>query len=103
MSYYVYVLRPVGILRYHYTGIATDVERRIAEHGTAKGAKCLRRYKHLELVWKSAPVTRSKALRIEAAIKKLSWKEKLAASCAARNRSAFYRIYKEIARTRAAA
>ncbi len=56
-----------------YTGVATDVERRIDEHerGGGKGAKSLRGRRPLELVLEHAVGTRGDALRLEARIKKL--------------------------------
>jgi len=56
-----------------YTGIAVDVERRIAEHagGRGKGAKYLRGRGPLEVVLARAVGTKSLALRIERRIKRL--------------------------------
>ncbi|MCU0592065.1 MAG: GIY-YIG nuclease family protein [Desulfobacterales bacterium] len=54
-----------------YTGIATDIERRIAEHQTGKGAKYLRGRTPLKLVFKKKIGSRSLALKVEQAIKKL--------------------------------
>lgn len=61
-----------------YTGVATDVPRRIAEHeaGGAKGAKYLRSKGPLELVYQAAIGDRALAQRIESGIKKLSRQEK---------------------------
>ena len=61
-----------------YTGIATDVERRFAEHteGGKKGAKYLRGRGPLKLVFKQKIGTRSEALKAEAGIKKMSKEEK---------------------------
>jgi putative endonuclease len=66
-----------------YTGIATDVPRRVAEHGSAaKGARYLRGRGPLELVLQSEVGDRSLATRAELRIKGLSKyaKEKLIAS-----------------------
>ena len=64
-----------------YTGIATDVARRFAEHqhNKGRGARYLRGRGPLQLVFKKAIGTRSLALRIESQIKKLAkaGKEKL--------------------------
>jgi putative endonuclease len=65
-----------------YTGIATDVERRLAEHRAGKGAKYLRGRGRLRLVYQQRIGTRGAALKIERLIKK--WpkhrKERLVAS-----------------------
>lgn len=56
-----------------YTGIATDVRRRIAEHAqnNGKGAKYLRGKGPLRLVCVRAIGSRDLALRVESQIKKL--------------------------------
>ena len=55
-----------------YTGIATDVSRRLAEHADGeKGAKYLRGRGPLELVFHQEVGDRSLALRIEHRIKRL--------------------------------
>jgi putative endonuclease len=54
-----------------YTGITTDVQRRLAEHCAGRGAKALRGKGPLSLVHHEAVGTRSEALRLEAAIKRL--------------------------------
>jgi putative endonuclease len=66
-----------------YTGIATDVPRRVAEHGSgAKGSRYLRGRGPLELVLQSEVGDRSLATRTELRIKRLSKyaKEELIAS-----------------------
>jgi putative endonuclease len=67
----VYVLRCAdGSL---YTGIATDVSRRVAEHGAgARGAKYLRGRGPLEVVFQREVGDRSLATRAEITIKRLS-------------------------------
>ncbi|HXU12257.1 MAG TPA: GIY-YIG nuclease family protein [Candidatus Binatia bacterium] len=68
----VYILRCAdGTL---YTGIATDVRRRLAEHvrGGGRGAKYLRGRGPLRIVFARAVRTRGTALRLESRIKKLS-------------------------------
>lgn len=56
-----------------YTGIATDVGRRVEEHrSNPKGAKYLRGRGPLELVFTSEIGSRSLATRAELRIKKLS-------------------------------
>jgi putative endonuclease len=69
-SWCVYMLRTKkGAL---YTGITTDVERRLAEHQNSKvGAKSLRGKGPLMLVWCCQAANRSVASRIEAKLKRL--------------------------------
>jgi putative endonuclease len=56
-----------------YTGIATDVSRRVAEHGSgAKGSRYLRGRGPLELVLQSEVGDRGLATRAELRIKRLS-------------------------------
>ncbi|MDQ6973135.1 MAG: GIY-YIG nuclease family protein, partial [Mariprofundaceae bacterium] len=50
-----------------YTGISTDVERRLSEHRTGKGAKYLRGKDPLELVLQQRIGSHSDALKAEAA------------------------------------
>jgi putative endonuclease len=72
--WYVYILRcGDGSL---YTGIATDVVRRLAEHQTNKGAKYLRGRGPLKLVFEKQVGSRSQALKIEHKVKGLTRKEK---------------------------
>ena len=61
-----------------YTGITTDVGRRIAEHrGRGKiGAKYLRGKGPLELVYKKKVGTRSEALKMECWVKGMKKNEK---------------------------
>ena len=56
-----------------YTGIATDVARRLAEHGgsTGRGAKYLRGRLPLELLLARKLGSRESALRVEYRIKRL--------------------------------
>jgi len=67
----------VYVVRCHdgalYTGIATDVRRRIGEHAQkkGKGAKSLRGRGPLHLVFQRAIGSRGLALRVEGTIKKL--------------------------------
>lgn len=59
-----------------YTGITTDVERRLAEHldedGKAVGAKYLRGKRPLSLVYSVGVADRSKASKLEYRVKRLS-------------------------------
>ncbi len=60
-----------------YTGIATDVARRIAEHENGpKGAKYLRGRQPLKLVFQKEIGDRSLAQRVESRIKQLPRSEK---------------------------
>jgi putative endonuclease len=59
-----------------YTGITTDLQRRLAAHGTARGARRLRGRQPLELVYSQAVGDRACALRIEHKVKRLSKRDK---------------------------
>lgn len=68
--YFVYMLECAdGSL---YTGIATDVERRFAEHVSGKGARYTRAHKPVRVAYTEECSDRSSAGKREAAIKKLS-------------------------------
>jgi putative endonuclease len=68
-DWYVYMLRcRDGSL---YTGIATDVERRIADHLAGKGAKYLRGRGPLKLVFKKQVGEKGLALQVERKVKRL--------------------------------
>ncbi|MBL0868035.1 GIY-YIG nuclease family protein [Pectobacterium carotovorum] len=72
--WYLYILRTVaGTL---YTGITTDVSRRLNQHQTGKGAKALRGKGELTLVFHCLVGDRSDALKLEYRIKQLSKKQK---------------------------
>jgi putative endonuclease len=74
-AYSVYVLRCRD--GSYYTGIATDVDRRIAEHdGGRRGAKYLRGRGPFELVFSCPIGDRGRAQRVEAWLKKLPSREK---------------------------
>lgn len=61
-----------------YTGITTDIKRRIKEHNSSKrGAKYTRTRRPVKLVYSKEYETKSEAMKEEAKIKKLSRKEKL--------------------------
>jgi len=61
-----------------YTGITTDIERRLSEHNsTARGAKYTRSRRPVELIFCTAHESRSTASKVEAQFKKLSRKKKL--------------------------
>ena len=52
-----------------YTGISTDVARRVTQHQSGKGARALRGRGPLQLVWQQAVGDQSTALRLEYALK----------------------------------
>ena len=60
-----------------YTGISTDVARRLKEHRAGKGAKYTRSRGPLELVYQEDCPDKSAALKRELEIKALSRAEKL--------------------------
>jgi len=79
-TWFIYMIRTAA--GHLYTGITTDVDRRMAEHaGNGKGAKSLRGKGPLELVFQLPAGDRSEASILEARIKKLARadKEKLVA------------------------
>lgn len=72
--WYLYILRcGDGTL---YTGITTDVEKRLEVHRSGKGAKYTRGRAPLELVYRETCADHSDALKREIAVKKLSRQEK---------------------------
>ena len=73
--WYLYILRcGDGSL---YTGITTDVEKRLEAHRSGKGAKYTRGRGPLELVYREECGDHSNALKRELEIKALSREEKL--------------------------
>jgi len=74
-DWYVYMVRcSDGSL---YTGIAKDVEKRVAEHNSEKtGAKYTKSRRPVRLVYREAVASRSEASRRELAIKRLNKKQK---------------------------
>ena len=75
-SWQVYILRCAGGTL--YTGVTTDVARRLEAHNSGRGAAYMRRNGPGELVYLEAAPTQSAALKREAAIKKFSRSRKLA-------------------------
>ena len=67
-----------------YAGWTTDLARRIQAHNEGRGAKYTRSRRPVTLVYSEAFGTREEALRREAALKRLSRREKLALIEAAR-------------------
>ena len=59
-----------------YTGITTDVNRRIKEHNSKKGAKYTRSRVPVRLVYSRQMKDRSTASKLEASFKKLSRENK---------------------------
>ncbi len=77
--WYVYMLRcGDGSL---YTGITTDVPRRLRQHRAGRGARYTRGRGPLTLVYLEGAVSKGAALRRESNLKAMEkvWKEKLAA------------------------
>lgn len=72
--WYLYILRCKDDTL--YTGITTDVEKRLEAHRCGKGAKYTRGRGPLELVYREACGTHSDALKREYQIKALSRQEK---------------------------
>lgn len=75
-QYYVYVLQCEGDTL--YTGITTDVDRRLKEHQSKKGARYTRAHPAMRIVYTESCENRSVATRREAVIKKMSRAQKLA-------------------------
>lgn len=61
-----------------YAGIAVDVEARFAAHSKGKGAKFTRSNRPVRVLGARAFVSKSEALKAEAALKKLSREKRLA-------------------------
>ena len=73
-KWYLYILRcKDGTL---YTGIAVDVQARLEQHRSGKGAKYTRGRGPLELVYTEECDSHSDALKQEIAIKRLTKQEK---------------------------
>ena len=74
--YYTYILKCRD--KTLYTGITTDLKRRLAEHNTSKiGAKYTSSRRPVKLVYSKKFKNRSSASREEARIKKLTKAEKM--------------------------
>lgn len=75
-SWYVYMIRSDD--NSLYTGITTDVERRLSEHRSQnkKSAKYFRSKKAVEMVWLHETANRSIASKLEYLIKKMKKREK---------------------------
>ena len=76
MSYFVYIVKCSDDTL--YTGITTDLKRRVEEHnGSVKGAKYTKLRRPVTLVYSEDAENRSSASQREYAIKKLSREKKL--------------------------
>lgn len=75
MSYYTYILKCSDNTL--YTGYTDDIEKRVFVHNSGKGAKYTRARLPVSLVYFEKHENKSDALKREAAIKKLTRKEKL--------------------------
>ena len=74
--YYVYILFCAD--KTMYTGITTDLERRVAEHNSSpKGAKYTKGRRPVKVIYTAKLPDKSSALREEIRIKKMTRKEKL--------------------------
>ena len=75
-NWYVYMLRCADDTL--YTGITTDLERRVEEHNSGRaGAKYTRARRPVVLVYSEAAEDRPQAARRESQFKKLSRQQKL--------------------------
>ena len=74
--YYVYILKCADDT--YYTGITTDLDRRLDEHNTSnKGAKYTRTRRPVQIVYCAEAANRSTAAIEEARIKKLTRQQKI--------------------------
>lgn len=77
-NYFVYLLRcSDGTL---YTGTTNDLRRRVQRHNAGKGARYTAGRRPVALVYVENCASRSEALRREAALRKLSRRQKLSLS-----------------------
>lgn len=75
MTWFIYILRCAdGSL---YTGVTNDLDKRLAAHNAAKGAKYTVARLPVELVWSETASDRGVALRREYEIKQLPRIEKI--------------------------
>ena len=75
MNYFVYLLRCSDNTL--YTGITTDIEKRIEEHNSSpKGAKYTRGRRPVTLIYSEGCENRSEASKRESAIKKMTKRQK---------------------------
>jgi putative endonuclease len=69
-EWHIYVVRCAD--RTLYTGIARDLQARITQHNTGRGAKYTRSRRPVTLVYQEAAADRSTALRREHEIKRMA-------------------------------
>lgn len=74
-----------------YTGVSTDVARRVAEHAAGRGARYTRSRPPVELAWRSAKLDKRTAHRLEWRLKRLPRNDKLLLA-AGRGRSVVRRL-----------
>lgn len=85
-TWFVYILRCAdGTL---YTGITKDVARRCQQHNAGTASRYTRSRRPVKLVYQESQRNQSMALRREAAIKKLTRRQKWALIAGRRSRSA---------------
>jgi putative endonuclease len=60
----------------YYTGVTTDINRRISEHNAGVGSKYTRSRTPVKLVWKDCHPDRSSAQKEEYRVKRLSHEDK---------------------------
>jgi len=75
MPWQVYILQCAD--RTLYTGITTDLERRLREHNLGSGARYTRARLPVKLLWAESQPDESTARKEEARIKRLSRRQKL--------------------------
>lgn len=68
-GWFVYVVRCAD--RTLYTGVTTDMEKRLAEHNAGQGARYTRSRRPVELVYVEPAADRGAALRRESEIKRM--------------------------------
>ena len=74
MGWFLYLIRTADNTL--YTGITTDVQRRLAQHQAGKGAKALRGKEGLALAFFAEVGERGLALKLEYRIKQLTKRQK---------------------------
>lgn len=75
MSWYVYILECADST--YYTGITTDIDRRVAEHNEGpKGAKYTKARRPVQLIYTESVVDKSAASKREYAIRTLTRSQK---------------------------
>ncbi len=75
-SYFVYILECADTTL--YTGITTNLDRRLKEHQGKKGARYTRAHGALKIIYSEVHLSQSQALKREAKIKKMRRVQKIA-------------------------